>query len=168
MAASVDASGPHGRTPPGLDRQSDFRPKGTTMVTRLSLAPRLWVLLAALAVMCTALVPATRASAQAPLSWHSGWFVKTICYRDAREIASSALDRHGYRTVYTPPNAVVGSNGSTIVEVSYAPAQTSYSPNAFSKVHFTVTAMSNVSSSAELGRNRVRQTIVAQRYFDTC
>ncbi|WP_188194744.1 hypothetical protein [Nonomuraea sp. SYSU D8015] len=134
----------------------------------LSLVPRLWLLLAALAVVCTALVPATRASAQAPLSWHSGWFVKSICYSDARQIASSALNRHGYRTVYTPPNAVVGSNGSTIVEVSYAPAQTSYSPNDFSRVYFTVTGTSNVSSAAELGRNRVRQSIVAQRYFDTC
>ncbi|MBF8194473.1 hypothetical protein ITP53_54240 [Nonomuraea sp. K274] len=126
------------------------------------------LLLAALALTCTALVPATSASAQAPLIWHAGWFAKTMCYQDAREFATSALTRYGYRKVYSPPNAVVGSNGSTIVEVSFAPAQTSWSPSKFSKVYFTVTATSNVSRSAELGRNNVRSMIVAQRYFDTC
>ncbi|MBF8189066.1 hypothetical protein ITP53_25690, partial [Nonomuraea sp. K274] len=48
---------------------------------------------------------------------HSGWFAKEMCHRDARKFAASALNDNGYRTVYTPPNAVVGSNGSTIVEV---------------------------------------------------
>ncbi|WP_214414048.1 hypothetical protein [Sphaerisporangium fuscum] len=136
---------------------------------KLSVPPRLRLLLAASAVACAALVPAAAtASAQAPLVWHSGWFVKSMCYQDARQFSSSALTRNGFRTEYTPPNAVVGGNGSTIVVVSYAPAQTSYSPSSFSKVYFTVTATSNVSSSAELARNRVRQSIVGQTYFDGC
>ncbi|GGL16631.1 hypothetical protein Sme01_36700 [Sphaerisporangium melleum] len=135
---------------------------------QLSLRPRLRLVLAALAVAGAALVPAATASAQAPLLWHAGWFVKNMCYKDARSFASSALNNNGYRTAYTPPNAVVGSNGSTIVEVSYAPAQTSYSPAKFSKIYFTVTATSNVSSSAETARNKVRQSIVNMTYIDYC
>ncbi|WP_049556283.1 hypothetical protein [Nonomuraea sp. SBT364] len=110
----------------------------------------------------------TETKSAAPLSWHSGWFVKEMCYKDARSFATSALNQHGYRTAYTPPNAVLGSNGTTMVEVSYAPAQTSYNPGSFSRIHFTVTAISNSSSSAEHARNRVRERIVNKRYFDHC
>ncbi|MEV5500876.1 hypothetical protein AB0M50_36335 [Nonomuraea fuscirosea] len=104
----------------------------------------------------------------APLAWHSGWFVKTMCYKDARKFSQEALTYHGYRTAYTPPNAVLGSNGTTMVEVSYAPAQTSYNPAQFAKIHFTVTGISNSSSSAETARNRVRERIVKKSYYDTC
>ncbi|MEU4547683.1 hypothetical protein [Nonomuraea dietziae] len=103
-----------------------------------------------------------------PLSWHSGWFVKNMCYKDARTFARKALERHGFRAIYTPPNAVLGSNNTTIVEVSYAPAQTSYRPHDFANIHFTVTATSNSSSAAENGRNRVRESIVKTSYYDDC
>ncbi|MET7331754.1 hypothetical protein [Nonomuraea sp. NPDC005650] len=128
---------------------------------------RLGAVLAAVAV--AAVTSATTGEiAKAPMSWHSGWFVKNMCYKDARSFAKTALSRNGYNTVFTPPNAVLGSNGSTIVEVSYAPAQTSYNPGQFAKVHFTVTATSNDSKSAENARNRVRENIVRAQYIDTC
>ncbi|WP_329429488.1 hypothetical protein OG339_12845 [Streptosporangium sp. NBC_01495] len=131
---------------------------------------RLGLMLAAIVVVFSVTIPATATATtiNAPLSWHSGFFVKNICYEDARSFSQGALKRHGYRTVYNPPNAVLGSNGTTIVEVSYAPAQTSYRPGTIAKVHFTVTAVSNTSSLAEIARNRVRESIVRQGYFDYC
>ncbi|MFI7125798.1 hypothetical protein ACIBQ1_08895 [Nonomuraea sp. NPDC050153] len=108
------------------------------------------------------------ATTRAALSWHTGWFVKTMCYKDTRSFTQTALSRNGFRTVATPPNAVLGSDDNTLVEVSYAPAQTSYQPNQFARVHFTVTAMSNNPSAAQVARNRVRENIQKQRYIDTC
>jgi hypothetical protein len=143
---------------------------------------RLWLMLAAVAVVFSAIIPATAATATAtaatttattttaaPLIWHSGSFVKRLCYNSARSFAQSALKRNGFRVEFNPPNAVVGSNGSTIVEVSYAPA-TNYNSSNQVDVQFVVTGVSNTSSLAENGRNSVRASIVNQKaiYFDTC
>ncbi|MEV4580223.1 hypothetical protein AB0K16_43950 [Nonomuraea jabiensis] len=129
---------------------------------------RLGLVLAATAVATVTSAATEAATTRAALSWHSGWFVKTMCYKDTRSFAQSALGRNGYKTVATPPNAVLGSDDSTLVEVSYAPAQTSYHPNQFARVHFTVTAMSNDSGAARAARDRVRENIQKQRYIDTC
>ncbi|MGW5263927.1 hypothetical protein ACWEQG_23400 [Microbispora sp. NPDC004025] len=148
-----------------------------TRKTRLSLS------FAAIAVASSAIIPASAATAStatattatatattstASLAWHSGYFTKSMCYKDARSFAQSALRGRGYTVVYNPVNAVLGTNGTTAVEVSFAPAQTSYNPNTFSKVNFTVTAISNTSSLAETARNSVRESIVKQVYFDYC
>ncbi|MEN3538082.1 hypothetical protein AAH991_23405 [Microbispora sp. ZYX-F-249] len=147
-----------------------------TRKTRLSLS------FAAIAVASSAVIPASAATAStattattatattstASLAWHSGYFTKNMCYKDARSFAQSALRGRGYTVVYNPANAVLGTNGTTAVEVSFAPAQTSYNPGTFSKVNFTVTAISNTSSLAETARNSVRESIVKQVYFDYC
>ncbi|MCC5581127.1 hypothetical protein IMZ11_36510 [Microtetraspora sp. AC03309] len=148
-------------------------------MTDLTRKTRLGLAFAAIAVASSAIIPASAATAStaatttttmsaAPLAWHSGYFTKSICYKDARSFAQSALRRYGYAIAYNPPNAVLGTDGTTTVEVSFAPAQTSYNPNTFSKVNFTVTAISNTSSLAENARNRVRENIVKQVYFDYC
>ncbi|WP_214317388.1 hypothetical protein [Nonomuraea sediminis] len=106
----------------------------------------------------------------ATLAWHAGYFAKNMCPKDARSFAKRALENNSFVAIYTTPNAVLGRSGdwTTMVEVSYTPAQTNYSPNQISPVYFTVTGTSADSSSAESGRNRVRESIVKQRYFDTC
>ncbi|MFI6738884.1 hypothetical protein ACIBI9_38670 [Nonomuraea sp. NPDC050451] len=129
---------------------------------------RLCLVLAATAVATVTSAATEAATNKAALSWHSSWFVKTMCYKDTRSFAQNALSRNGFKTAATPPNAVLASDNSTVVEVSYAPAQTSYHPNQFARVQFTVTAMSNDSNAARTARNRVRENIQKQRYIDTC
>ena len=142
---------------------------------------RLGLTFAAIAAVSSAITPASAATAgtaattttatttaAAPLAWHSGYFTKKMCYKDARSFSQYALRKYGYTIAYNPPNAVLGTNGTTTVEVSFAPAQTSYKLNTFSNVYFTVTAISNDSSLAENARNRVRESIVKQVYFDYC
>ncbi|MEU6425482.1 hypothetical protein ABZ860_06245 [Microbispora sp. NPDC046973] len=104
----------------------------------------------------------------APLSAHWGYFTKNMCYKDAPGFARTALRGAGYKVVNNPPNAVLGSNGTTIVEVAFAPAQTSYNPRDFSTIHFNVTAISSDGNNAEYARNRVRESIVKQTYLDYC
>ncbi|MBE3010911.1 hypothetical protein IL992_17185 [Microbispora sp. NEAU-D428] len=150
-------------------------------MTNITRRTRLGLTFAAIAVASSAIIPASAATAStasaattatttsaAPLAWHSGYFTKTMCYKDARSFAQGALRRYGYAVAYNPPNAVLGTDGTTTVEVSFAPAQTSYNPNTFAKINFTVTAISNSSSLAENARNRVRESIVKQVYFDYC